>query len=108
MSQSLIYITASSKAEAMKLARALVEARLIACANILDGITSLYWWDGKVAEDQEVVVVCKTRTDLVDAVIARVKESHSYSCPCVVAVPITAGNPDYLTWIETETVSLPR
>ena len=89
------------------LARSLVEARLVACANVLDGATSVYWWDGKVQEELEAVMICKTRTEMVDPVIARVRELHSYSCPCVVALPITAGNPAFLDWIEAETVPLP-
>ena len=105
MSQSLIYVTASNRDEALKLARILVESRLVACANVLDGATSLYWWDGKVQEDREAVMIAKTRTDLVDAVILRVKAEHSYACPCVVAMPIAAGNPDFLAWIAAETAS---
>lgn len=103
MSRSLIYVTASNRDEALKLARTLVEARLVACANVLDGVTSLYWWEGEVQEEPEAVMICKTRQDLVEAVVARVKELHSYSCPCVVALPITAGNPAFLDWIAAET-----
>ena len=103
MSQHLIYITAPNREEAVKMARSLVESRLVACANVLDGATSLYWWEGKVQEESEVVMICKTRADLVEAVIARVGEIHPYSCPCVVALPITAGNPAFLAWIDAET-----
>jgi len=103
MSHSLIYVTASGRDEALALARALVEARLVACANVLDGMTSLYWWDGKVQQEPEAVMICKTRSDLVDAVVARVKDLHSYACPCVVAVPVQAGNPAFLAWIDAET-----
>lgn len=103
MSQSLIYVTASNRDEALKLARSLVESRLVACANVLDGATSLYWWEGNVQEESEAVMICKTRTELVDAVVAKVKEQHSYSCPCIVAVPIFAGNPAFLAWIAAET-----
>jgi len=103
MGQSLIYVTASGRDEALELARSLVGARLVACANVLDGATSLYWWEGKVQEEPEAVMICKTRSELVDAVIARVKELHSYSCPCVVVLPIIAGNPAFLDWIGAET-----
>ncbi|CAA7621761.1 divalent-cation tolerance protein CutA [Magnetospirillum sp. SS-4] len=103
MSHSLIYVTASGRDEALALARALVEARLVACANVLDGVTSLYWWDGKVQEEPEAVMICKTRSDLADAVVARVKDLHSYACPCVVAVPVSSGNPAFLAWIDAET-----
>ncbi len=103
MDRTLIYITASSRDEALMLARRLVEERLVACANVLDGATSLYWWEGKVQEEREAVLIAKTRAPLVEAVVARVKELHSYSCPCVVAVPIADGNPAFLAWVDGET-----
>ena len=102
MGQSFLYITAASRDEGLTLARTLVGERLIACANVIDRVTSVYWWEGAVQEGGEVVLVAKTRSGLVEQVIARVKELHSYSCPCVVALPIAAGNPDYLAWIEAE------
>lgn len=103
MSRTLIYITASSRDEALILARRLVDERLVACANVLDGATSLYWWEGKVQEEREAIVIAKTRSTLVDAVVARVKDLHSYSCPCVVALPIDGGNPAFLAWVDGET-----
>jgi periplasmic divalent cation tolerance protein len=103
MSHSLIYVTAPNRDEALKLAKNLVESRLVACVNLLDGATSVYWWDGKIQEDSETVMIAKTRSDLVDAVIGRVREIHPYACPCVVAVPISSGNPAFLDWINTET-----
>lgn len=106
MANSVIYVTASSKEEALRLARALVQDRLVACANVIDGATSVYWWEGEVRDAPEALMVAKTRTENVEAVIARVKAEHSYSCPCVVALPIEAGNPAYLDWIQAET--LPR
>lgn len=104
MSHSLIYVTASSREEAMSLGRALVEARLAACANILAGMVSLYWWEGAVQQGDEAVLVLKTRTDLVPAATARITELHSYDCPCVVALPITGGNAGFLDWISRETI----
>lgn len=103
MDARMLYITASSRDEAKKIGRALVEARLAACANVIDGMESTYWWEGKLAEDREAVLIVKTRADLVAAVTARVKALHSYSVPCVVALPILDGNPDYLDWIAAET-----
>lgn len=99
----MIYVTASNRDEALSLARILVEERLAACANVLGPITSIYWWDGKLNEEPEVALIAKTRADLVDAVILRVKQAHSYDCPCVVALPIQSGNPAFLDWIATET-----
>ena len=103
----LIYVTAADREAALKLARTLVNQRLVACANVFDGATSVYWWDGKVNEGPEVVMVAKTRSDLTSAVIARIKELHEYSCPCVVALQIREGNPAFLDWISRETVHIP-
>ncbi|MBI3446610.1 MAG: divalent-cation tolerance protein CutA [Magnetospirillum sp.] len=98
----MIYVTAPNRGEAVALARSLVEARLVACANVLDGVTSLYWWDGKIQEEAEAVLICKTRSEQVPAVMDRVRELHSYECPCVVALPISDGNPAYLDWVRGE------
>jgi periplasmic divalent cation tolerance protein len=103
MNARLIYITASSAEEAALIGRGLVEERLAACANVLGGIRSFYWWEDEVQDDQEVALIAKTTSDKVDAVVARVKSLHSYSCPCVVALPIEGGNPAFLDWIKDET-----
>lgn len=99
----LIYVTAPNRDEALALGRTLVEERLAACANLLGPITSVYWWEGRVNQDDEVALVLKTRADLVDQLVERARALHSYSCPCVVALPILAGNPGFLEWIGTET-----
>jgi periplasmic divalent cation tolerance protein len=99
----LVYVTAGSREEALKIARALVEERLAACANVLGEAVSVYRWGGRVHEDPEVVMVAKTVADKLGAAVARVKELHGYECPCVVAVPIAGGNPDFLDWIGRET-----
>ncbi|HSV28066.1 MAG TPA: divalent-cation tolerance protein CutA [Candidatus Omnitrophota bacterium] len=103
---SLIYVTAPSREEALKLARAVVEERLAACGNVLGAIESVYWWDGKLNQEPEVALILKTRADLVEALTARVRELHPYECPCVVALPIAAGNPAFLAWIAAETKPL--
>lgn len=99
----LIYVTAPSQEDALKLAQALVSERLAACANVLGPITSVYWWDGKLNQDAEVALVLKTRADLVEPLTARARELHPYECPCVVALPIDGGNPAFLQWIAAET-----
>ncbi|MCP5373526.1 MAG: divalent-cation tolerance protein CutA [Hyphomicrobiales bacterium] len=103
MDPVLIYITAASAEEALALGRALVGERLAACANVWPAITSVYRWQGAVQEDGEVALIVKTRAALVDRVSARVRDLHSYDCPCVVAVPISGGNPAFLDWIAAET-----
>lgn len=99
----IVYITASCIDEARELGSALIEARLAACVNIFDPMTSMYWWQGEVAEARETVLIAKTRADLVDRLTALVQEVHSYSCPCVVALPVSGGNPAFLDWIVAET-----
>src|SRR5512135_188263 len=105
MQFSWVYMTAGSAEEARAIGRALVEERLAACVNLIDGMTSLYWWDGAVQQGSETVLIAKTRTDLLDRLTARVRALHSYTCPCVVALPILGGNPAYLDWIAGETES---
>ena len=103
----LIYITTDGTAEARMIGHALVEARLAACANILDPMTSVYWWDGKVQEGQETVLIAKTTAGQVDALTERVRDLHSYDCPCIVSVPIDGGNPAFLEWVTAETADAP-
>jgi periplasmic divalent cation tolerance protein len=99
----LVYVTAPSLAEAESLARLAVAGRLAACANILPGMRSVYWWQGKMEQADEVVLLLKTSGALVSALTAALTKAHSYDCPCVVALPIASGNPDFLRWIESET-----
>jgi periplasmic divalent cation tolerance protein len=103
MSAVLVYITCQDRDEATRIARALVEERLAACANVHGAIDSFYWWEGKVQSGAEVALIAKTRAELTDALTARVKKLHSYSVPCVVALDIEGGNRDFLDWIERET-----
>jgi periplasmic divalent cation tolerance protein len=103
MATRFLYVTAANADEAKKIGEALVQERLVACANILGPISSIYWWQGQVQRDSEAVLIAKTRAELVERVIARVKALHSYTVPCVVSLPIEQGNPDFLGWIEAET-----
>ncbi len=100
---TLIYMTAGGAEDARRIGKALVEARLAACVNLIEGMKSMYWWEGAVQEDAEVVMIAKTRAALVEPLTAKVRELHSYDCPCVVAVPIAGGNPAFLEWIVEET-----
>jgi len=108
MTFSSVYITASDKDEAVAIGKALVTDRLAACANVFDGVRSLYRWEGKVQDDQEAVLILKTRAELVDAVTNRVKELHSYDVPCIVSWPIQDGNSEYLSWLHAETEAAPK
>jgi len=100
---SLVYVTAGSEEEARRLAESGVAERLAACANILSGTTSIYWWEGKLEKGREALVIFKTRTDLVERLTAHVKALHAFEVPCIVAVPVTGGLPEFLEWIGKET-----
>lgn len=99
----VVYVTASNKEEAKKIGEALVKERLAACVNIYPEIESIYWWQGKVEESGEAALILKTRRSLVPKVIERVKQLHSYTVPCIIALPIVEGYEDFLKWIESET-----
>ena len=103
MQPVFLYITADTLDEAAALGRTLVEERLAACVNILGGITSFYWRDGEVQQGAETALIAKTRADLANAVTERIKSLHGYDCPCVVSLPITGGNEQFLAWIGEET-----
>ena len=103
MAQSLVYMTTETHAEAARIGRALVGERLAACVNIVDGMRSIYWWDGAVQEAGETILIAKTRTSLVDRLSERVRELHDYDCPCIVSLAIDGGNPAFLDWIGAET-----
>lgn len=102
MEMVLAYLTAKDKEEAQNLARGLLKNRLVGCVNILTGMNSLYWWKGQLEESQEVVLIGKTRADQADNITEWVRAHHSYECPCVLFLPITAGNLDYLSWLNSE------
>lgn len=103
MSAALVYITTGNKEEAEKLGGLLVEQRLAACANIIDGMTSIFWWENRLDQDRETVLIVKTRQSLIEQLTRTVQDNHSYDCPCVVALPIIGGNPEFIDWIEKET-----
>jgi periplasmic divalent cation tolerance protein len=98
-----VYVTVENDSEAKQIAKHVVEERLAACANIMGGIQSVYWWEGKVCEGKEAALVMKTSTVQKAALIDRIKQLHSYDCPCIVCLPIVDGNADFLKWIASET-----
>jgi periplasmic divalent cation tolerance protein len=76
---------------------------LAACASVLGRIEAVYWWQGRVCEENEVALILKTSARRKTELINRVKELHSYECPCVVCQPIADGNRDFLAWVAAET-----
>ncbi|HTT47688.1 MAG TPA: divalent-cation tolerance protein CutA [Pseudolabrys sp.] len=98
----LVYTTWPSLGEAERAGRAIVERRLAACVNILPGMISHYWWDGKIERAEEVVVLVKTRASLADQVAALVKELHSYTTPAIMVLAVESLDPAYHRWIIAE------
>ena len=99
----MIYMTTASQEEAEKIAQALVGERLAACVYILGPATSIYRWEGKVEQAQEIVLIAKTRRGRADALAARVKSLHSYEIPCIVQYRVEAATKDFLGWVDAET-----
>lgn len=103
MSVNLIYITAGSVEEARTIGNKLVSDRLAACVNIIDNVSSMYWWEGEIQDDKEVILIAKTKESLVPELVEKVRSMHSYSCPCIVSLPILNGNRAFLDWVVEET-----
>ena len=100
MSVIMIYITASHIEEAEEISKALVTEKLVACTNILPNMRSAYIWEGEYTESEEIILLAKTTADKFDAVEARVKEIHSYDCPCIISLSIDQGHTPYLEWLQ--------
>ncbi|MCZ8314895.1 divalent-cation tolerance protein CutA [Phreatobacter sp.] len=99
----LVYTTAASLVEAETIAEDLVERRLIACANILPGMRSIYRWKGQVERGDEVVMILKTVRARLHEAQARFREAHSYDTPAFLVVDVPVGDEAYLAWLRAET-----
>ncbi len=97
-----VYITASDHKEAEHIAEEVVKRRLAACANIVENISSIYWWEGEIHRDQEALMFLKSRIEKVKELIRFVKSIHSYDNPAIVVFPILDGSTDYFKWIDEE------
>lgn len=98
----LLYITVKDKEEARAIAANLLEKELIACANIVDGVESLYRWKGELCDAREVLLLAKTTEEKIPVVVDAVKAMHSYELPGIAAFPVTAGLPAFLRWVAGE------
>ncbi|XP_072982349.1 protein CutA 1, chloroplastic [Typha latifolia] len=99
----VVYVTVPNREAGKKLSESIITERLAACVNIVPGIESVYWWDGKVQTDSEELLIIKTRESLLDALTEHVKTNHEYEVPEVIALPINGGNLKYLEWIKNNT-----
>jgi periplasmic divalent cation tolerance protein len=98
-----VVVTAADVGWLAGFTRTLVEERLAACGHVTGAIRSVYRWDGEIQDEPEARVALHTRRSLVPAIVARAGELHPYDVPCVIALPLVAGNPAYLRWIADET-----
>ena len=99
----VVYATFPDIAVAKTAARHLVEARLVACVNIINAMTAVYWWQGEIQEDAEIVVIAKTRRSLASAVTSAICANHPYETPAVVVLETAGGSHRYLDWVRMET-----
>jgi periplasmic divalent cation tolerance protein len=99
----LVYVTAASREEAQRIAEAVVSESLAACANIFGSIESVYHWQGKLEHGAEVALLLKTQQPIIEALIFRIRQLHSYECPAILVVPVLGGNEGFLAWIRSET-----
>jgi periplasmic divalent cation tolerance protein len=98
----VVFSTCGSAEEAETLARQLLEARLAACVTVLTQAQSYYWWKGKIEHSAECILMIKTSRELFGQLRLKLEASHSYQVPEVLALPVTAGSPHYLAWLDSE------
>ena len=99
----VVFVTCSSKDEAEKIANKVLKARLVACTNIINGVTSLFHWKNEIQREEEVLLIMKSRKKHLDELVEWIQANHSYSVPEIIALPIVGGASDYLNWIKEET-----
>ncbi len=100
MSYKIIITTTTNKEEAVKIVQILLNERLIACANIIDSVLSLYWWREKIQEDNELMIIMKSNEKLLEKTMKKILEIHSYKIPEILVLPIERGSQPYFNWME--------
>jgi len=98
-----VFITAPNEEEAAKISRTIVGERLAACVNIIRSVRSIYRWQGRIEDEQEVLMIVKTKRTLFKRLQGRAKELHSYAVPEIIGLPVIEGSKEYLDWLEQET-----
>ncbi len=101
---SVVLITAKDAQEGTKIAEHLVSQKLAACVNIVPGVQSIFWWDGKIDKAQEVLLIVKSKKSLFTKIVKTVRSVHSYDVPEIIALPIEQGFNSYLKWINKSVV----
>lgn len=103
MEYIVIYCTVPNKKEGKTIAKKILDHKLAACVNIIDKIESVFLWDGKMSEEQEALMIIKTKKEMFEKIQFIIKDMHSYNVPEIIAMPILQGDEIYLKWIEHET-----
>lgn len=96
----VVFVTAKDEAEAGKIAEGLIQRKLIACANIVSGIKSVFWWEGKVDRAQECLLILKSQRKFFPKIAETVRTLHSYDVPEIIALPIVEVAKPYLDWMK--------
>jgi periplasmic divalent cation tolerance protein len=104
----VVMVTCGDAGEAERIARAALEQRLAACANLLPGLRSWFWWEGRIDRAEEVLLLFKTRRDRLAALEAAIRAEHSYEVFAMVAVPVAGGSAEYLRWIDASVAACPE
>ena len=107
MKELLIISTADTMELAGKIASTLVREKIAACVNIVPGIRSIYRWKENVCDDSEWLLLIKSSDENFESIRSRIRQLHTYETPEVIAVPIAAGDPDYLNWLHAQVNRLP-
>jgi periplasmic divalent cation tolerance protein len=97
---TVIFITCSGKPEGIKIAKALLTRKLVACVNMVDKLDSFFWWEGKINQAKECLLIAKSTRAKLDKITKVVKSLHSYEVPEIIGLPIAGGNRNYLDWIN--------
>ncbi len=100
---SEVVITAADPEWLASFTRTLVEERLAACGHNVSPVRSIYRWEGAIQDETEARVALHTRTELVARIVERTRNDHPYDVPCVIAMPVIGGNPDYISWVQRVT-----
>ncbi len=103
-SKYIVILITTPKDKAQHIIRHLLEQKLIACGNIVKEVQSLYWWEGKICDDEESLIILKTKSSLFHKVIKEVKKVHPYKIPEIIALGLNNGNKEYLKWIDEVTI----
>lgn len=101
MEYLIVFITVPNRKEANNISNALLDKRIVACTNIIEGVDSHFWWKSKKEKARELLLIAKTTKGLLNKVIRAVKSVHSYEVPEIIAIPVVGGYKPYLDWIKT-------